>query len=133
MVSTIAIIKGIKCSGGGPPLYMATCYASTLSLYLDVLRHWTVASKHTYLISIDSDRRYLDRDANGNIDFKKDYILEILPFLFVCHESQNILYDALLTFRYGTDKQKGIRPSDVKSSTHFHVSLEAFNRPPHHE
>ena len=90
-------------------------YASEewVALYLDDLRHWTVVGKHVYLISFDSGIRYLGRDPSGNIDFKKGYILELPPLLFVCHESRNIMYDALLTFRYCTEKQSGIRPPDV--------------------
>lgn len=69
-------------------------------------RHATLdrRCKHIYLISFDSDIRHLGGNASGNIDFKKGYVLELPPLLFVCHESRNIMYDALLTFRYCTEK-----------------------------
>lgn len=94
-----------------------------VALYVADLRYWTVAGKHVYLISLDSDIHYLGRDASFNIDVKKGYILELPPLLFVCHESRNIMYDALLTFPYCTEEKREIRAPKVPSNGDVQVYM----------
>lgn len=91
--------------------------------YLADVRYWTVAGKHIYLISLDSDIHYLGRDASGNIDSKKGYIIELPPLLFVCHESRNIMFDALLTFRYCTETKRGLRAPKILRSSNIQVYM----------